>query len=56
VRGVDRVDPGSCESENFRARGFPSSEPRTSRNTAEDALSSYACGLDLRIRLGGALT
>jgi hypothetical protein len=55
ARGVDRVNPGSCESENFRGRGFPSSEPRTSQNTVEGAPSSYACGLDRRIRIGGAL-
>jgi hypothetical protein len=54
--GVDRVDPRSCESEIFRGRGFPSSEPRTSRNTVEGALSVYARGLDWCIRVGGALT
>jgi hypothetical protein len=56
VRGVDRVDPGSCESEIFRGRGFPSSEPRTSQNTVEGAPSVYARGPDRCIRVGGALT
>jgi hypothetical protein len=55
VRGVDRVDPGSCESEHLRGRGFPSSGPRTSRNAVEGAPSSYACGLDRRFRAGEAL-
>jgi hypothetical protein len=56
VWGVDWVNPGSCESENFWGRGFLSSEPHMSRNAVEGALSSYACGLDRRIRLGGTLT
>jgi hypothetical protein len=55
TRRVDRVDPGSCESENFRGRGFPSSEPRKGQNAVEGAPSPYACGLDRRIRVGGAL-
>jgi hypothetical protein len=41
VRGVDRVDPGSCESENFWGRDFP---------------SVCAHGLDRCIHVGGALT
>jgi hypothetical protein len=45
MRGVDQLDPGSCESEIFRGRGFPSSGPRTSRNAVEGAPSSYVCGL-----------
>jgi hypothetical protein len=56
VRGVNQVDPGSYESEIFWGRGFPSSEPRTSRNTVEGAPSVYARGLDRCIRVGGALT
>jgi hypothetical protein len=54
--GVDRLDPGSCESEIFRGRGFSSSGPRTSRNAVEGVPSSYACGLNRRIRVGGSLT
>jgi hypothetical protein len=54
--GVDRVDPGSCESENFRSRGSLSSEPRASRNAVEGAPSVYTCGLDRCIRVGGVLT
>jgi hypothetical protein len=42
--GVDRLDPGSCESEILWGRGFPSSEPRASRDTVEGAPSSYVCG------------
>jgi hypothetical protein len=42
-RGVDRLDPRSCESEILRGRGFPSSEPRASRNVVEGVLSSYVC-------------
>jgi hypothetical protein len=53
--GVDRLDPGSYESEVFRGRGFPSSGPRASRNAVEGAPSSYICGLDRRIRVGEAL-
>jgi hypothetical protein len=56
VRGVDRVDPGSCESEIFWGRGFPLSEPRTSQNAVEGVLSVYTRGLDRCIRVGGALT
>jgi hypothetical protein len=33
------VDPRSCESEIYRGRVFPSSEPRTSRNAVEGASS-----------------
>jgi hypothetical protein len=55
-RWVRGVDPGSCKSENFRGRGFPSSESRMSRNAVEGAPSSYACGLDWCIRVGGAST
>jgi hypothetical protein len=39
-----------------RGRGSPSSEPRTSQNAVEGILSTYACGLDRRIRVGGAST
>jgi hypothetical protein len=42
--GVDRLDPESCESETLRGRGFPSSEPRASRNAIEGAPSFYVCG------------
>jgi hypothetical protein len=56
VRGVDRVDPGSCELEIFWGRGFPSSEPRMSQNAVEGAPSVCARGLDRCIRIGGALT
>lgn len=56
VRGIDRVDPGSCESENFWGRDFPSSEPRTSPNAVEGAPSVCAHGLDRCIHVGGALT
>jgi hypothetical protein len=55
ARGVDRVDPGSCESENFRGRGFASSEPRASRNAVEGTPSPYAYVLYWRICVGGAL-
>jgi hypothetical protein len=55
-RWVRGVDPGSCESENFWGRGFPSSEPRTSRNAVDGALSVCARGLDRCIYVGGALT
>jgi hypothetical protein len=56
VREADQVDPGSCESEIFRGRGFPLSESRTSRNAVEGAPSVYARVLDQCIHVGGALT
>jgi hypothetical protein len=56
VRGVDRLDPGSCKSEIFRGRGFPSSGSHASRNAVEDArrLHTYA-GRARCTRVGGAL-
>jgi hypothetical protein len=56
VRWVDRLDPGSCESEisrwsrcfveqasceSERGRGIPSSKPRASRNVVEAFRSSF---------------
>jgi hypothetical protein len=53
---VDRLDPGSCESEIIRGRGLQSSEPRASWNAVEGA---WRGGADADrawcIRVGGVL-
>jgi hypothetical protein len=56
VRGVDRSDLGSCESEIFRGRDLLSSGPRANQNAVEGAprLHMYA-GRARCIRVGGAL-
>jgi hypothetical protein len=56
VRGVDQIDPGSCESEIFQGRSFPSSGSRMSRNAIEGAHRGHAdADRAWRIRVGGAL-
>jgi hypothetical protein len=56
VSGVDRIDPGSCESEIFRGRGFSSSGPRASQNAVEGARRGHVdADRAGRIRVGGAL-
>jgi hypothetical protein len=54
--GVDRLDPGSCESEIFRSRGLQSSEPRVCWNAVEGAPRSNAdANRAWLIRVGGVL-
>jgi hypothetical protein len=56
VRGFNRPDSGSCESEIFRGRDLQSSGPRASRNTVEGAWCGHADADRARcIRVGGVL-